>query len=114
MMKQVIIMRTDLKLSKGKTAAQACHASLESYKKADLQNIKTWEKEGVKKVILKVETEKELHELHSLVKQTSLPVSLIIDAGHTEIPSGTITCLGIGPGNDEEIDKITGHLKLLN
>lgn len=112
-MKQVIIVRTDLKMGKGKIAAQACHACLESYKKADKEVIRKWELEGQKKVVLKVSSERELLELHSIIKTTSLPCSLITDAGHTQIEPSTRTCLGIGPGTDEEIDKYTGDYKLL-
>lgn len=112
-MKQVIIMRTDLKMGKGKIAAQACHASLNCYKNADKSRLRAWELSGQKKVVLKVSSEKELLELNSIVKETNLPHSLITDAGHTQIEPSTRTCLGIGPGSDEEIDKLTGHLKLL-
>lgn len=112
-MKQVIVMRTDLKMGKGKIAAQACHASLNCYKKADKIDLKKWELNGQKKVVLKISSEEELMELYSLVKETSLPCSLITDAGHTQIEPSTRTCLGIGPGSDEDIDKLTGDLKLL-
>jgi PTH2 family peptidyl-tRNA hydrolase len=112
-MKQVIVMRTDLKMGKGKIAAQACHACLGAYKKAEKKDIEKWEKEAQKKVVVKVSSEQELHEIHSLIKQTSLPCSLITDAGHTQIAPCTTTCLGIGPGDEDEIDRITGHLKLL-
>lgn len=112
-MKQVIVMRTDLKMGKGKIAAQACHASLNCYKKANNSDIRKWEIDGQKKVVLKISSEQELLELYSLVKASTLPCSLITDAGHTQIEPATKTCLGIGPGPDEEIDKLTGHLKLL-
>lgn len=112
-MKQAIIVRTDLKMGKGKIAAQSCHACLEAYKKADKSDIRKWEISGGKKVVLKVSSEEELLELHTLVKQTDLPCSLITDAGHTQIEPGSKTCMGIGPGDDEQIDKLVGHLKLL-
>ncbi len=112
-MKQAIIVRTDLKMGKGKIAAQACHASLECYKRADKRKIREWELFGQKKVVLKVSSEMELLELHTMAKATDLPCALITDAGHTQIEPSTRTCLGIGPGPDEEIDKLTGHLKLL-
>lgn len=66
-----------------------------------------------KKVVLKVSSEEELMELYYLIKQSDLPCSLITDAGHTQIEPSTKTCLCVGPGPDEEIDKLTGHLKLL-
>jgi PTH2 family peptidyl-tRNA hydrolase len=93
-MKQVIVMRADLNMSRGKIAAQACHGSLGAFKKADDRTVKKWESEGEKKVVLKVK-------------------DLVHDAGHTELPKSTITCLGIGPDDDEKIDKITQDLKLL-
>lgn len=112
-MKQAIVVRTDLKMGKGKIAAQACHACLESYKRADKRKIREWETFGQKKVVLKVSSEQELLELYHIIKQSDLPCSLITDAGHTQIEPSTKTCLCVGPGPDEEIDKLTGHLKLL-
>ncbi len=112
-MKQAIVMRTDLKMGKGKIAAQACHASLNSYKKADKSDVRKWEFEGQKKVVLKVSSEEELLELYSLIKSSGLPCSLITDAGHTQIEPSTRTCLGVGPCSDEDIDRLTGDLKLL-
>ncbi|HEX7468620.1 MAG TPA: aminoacyl-tRNA hydrolase [Methanobacterium sp.] len=112
-MKQVIIMRGDLKISRGKIAAQACHASLGSYKRADETMIRKWEREGGKKVVVKVSDLKELFEIYELVKATDISYFLVKDAGHTELPESTITCLGIGPDEDEKIDKITYDLKLL-
>ncbi len=111
-MKQVIIMRADLPISRGKLAAQACHASLGSYKRADERKIKNWELEGGKKVVLKVKDRDELFQYYELVKATDLPYFLVTDAGHTELPESTVTCLGIGPDEDEKIDKITQDLKL--
>ncbi|MEK6907151.1 MAG: aminoacyl-tRNA hydrolase, partial [Nanoarchaeota archaeon] len=66
-----------------------------------------------KKVILKVKDEKELLNFKKLADKYKLVNALIKDAGRTEIPSGTITCLAIGPDEDEKIDKITGKLKIL-
>ncbi|MGB9937423.1 MAG: aminoacyl-tRNA hydrolase [Methanobacterium sp.] len=112
-MKQVMIIRSDLKMGKGKTAAQACHASLGAFKKADPQKIRKWESEGEKKVVVKVKDLRELYEIYEIVKNTDIPIYLVQDAGRTELPSGTVTCLGIGPAEDEKIDKITNELKLL-
>jgi peptidyl-tRNA hydrolase, PTH2 family len=112
-MKQVIVMRADLNMSRGKIAAQACHGSLGAYKKADLNVLRKWELEGEKKVVLKVNNLEELFEIYELVKATNMPLFLVYDAGHTELPRSTITCLGIGPDEDEKIDKITQDLKLL-
>ncbi len=111
MYKQAIIVRKDLKMSAGKIAAQVAHASVEAWKKADKKTRDTWEREGAKKVVLQAQNEKELLELKK--KSGKLPTALIRDAGLTEIPPGTTTCLAIGPAREEEIDKLTGSLKLL-
>ncbi|MBI5679974.1 MAG: aminoacyl-tRNA hydrolase [Methanobacterium sp.] len=112
-MKQVMVIRADLNMGKGKMAAQACHASLGAYKRSDEKIIKKWELEGEKKVVVKVQSLRELYEIYELVKNTDIPSYLVQDAGRTELPKGTVTCLGIGPDNDEKIDKITNELKLL-
>ena len=111
--KQVLVVRADLKLSKGKMAAQVAHASLEAYKKAERQDIEEWESSGSKKIVLKVADEKELMEIYQKLKEARLKPSLIKDAGLTEIPSGTTTCLGVGPVKEEVVDRITGKLKMV-
>lgn len=112
-MKQSIIVRTDLKMDKGKTASQCAHASLATFLKAKKANKDAWLEEGMKKVVLKVSSEAELMELYEKAKKAKLPSELIMDRGLTQIKAGTITSLGIGPAEDEKIDKISGKLKLL-
>lgn len=114
--KQVIVIRTDLEMSKGKTAVQAAHAAVtaaELARKEFPEWFKKWFAEGQKKVVLKVSTENELLKLHEKAKQENLPTVIIRDMGLTEIPPGTITAVAIGPAPEELVDKITGHLKLL-
>ncbi len=111
-MKQAIIVRRDLNLSKGKMSAQVAHASVSAYKKADKKDAEMWELEGQKKVILKIAGEKELLEIFMNAKKEKIPCALIKDAGRTEIPEGTITCAGLGPTDSDKIDKVAGHLKL--
>jgi len=111
--KQVIIIRTDLEMGKGKMIAQACHASLEAYKKANSKIKSLWKNYGYKKVVLKVKSLEELMSIYEQIKKTKIPHALIIDAGKTQLEKGTITCLAIGPYFSDEIDKFTGHLKLL-
>ena len=111
--KQVIVVRSDLKLSKGKLAAQAAHASLEAYLRADKDAISQWEAAGVKKIVLKVQDLKELMEVYDRLKAAKLKPSLIKDAGHTEVEPGTVTCVGVGPAEENQVDKITGHLKMM-
>lgn len=114
--KQVIVFRSDLKLSKGKIAAQAGHAAVSAAEVARKNNRgwwKAWMQEGQSKIVVKVKDEKELLELEKQAKELTLPCALIVDRGLTEIPPGTITCLGIGPAPKEKIDRITGTLPLL-
>ena len=112
-MKQVMVVRSDLKMSKGKTAAQCCHGCLGAFKKSDSKKIEKWEKEGEKKVIVKVTSLEELFEIKEIAEKNSLSNYMVKDAGRTELPTGTITCLGIGPDKDKIIDKVTKNLKLL-
>ncbi len=114
-MKQALIIRTDLKMGKGKICAQLCHASLMAYKSCMLKfpNIAhEWEITGMKKIVLKVSTLDELLKYYRKAEELGLPISLIKDAGYTQIEPGSITAIGIGPFKDEIIDRITGELKL--
>lgn len=113
MYKQVIAVRKDLKLDKGKLAVQVAHAALDSYRKADPDSRGTWEKEGSKKVVVKAESLKELLDIQKKARNLGLPCSLIRDAGRTQLKPGTITALGIGPAEEGSIDKVTGKLKIL-
>ncbi len=113
--KQAIIVRADLKMGKGKTASQCAHASLAALEKAMQKNSDwalAWKDYGQQKVVLKVNSEKELLELFELAKK-KLPAALIKDAGHTQVNPGEITCMAIGPAPENEVDKLTGKLKLL-
>jgi len=113
--KLVIVVRTDLGISKGKMAAQVAHAavncSLKS-KKSDSSNFKRWYNEGQKKVVVKGTNESSLRELQQHARDVGLTCSLISDAGLTEVPPGTVTCLGIGPASETKINDITGNLSL--
>jgi len=113
MHKQVILVRQDLKLPKGKLAAQCSHASVDTVIKSDRKMVELWKKEGGKKVVLKVADEKELFKYMSMLENEGIKVALIRDAGHTVVEPGTVTCLGVGPDNEEKIDKITGKLKMV-
>ena len=113
MHKQVIVVRRDLRLDKGKLAAQVAHASLDSYKRANPADIEAWESEGSKKVVVQAEGLKDILDLQKKARALGLPCSLIRDAGRTRLKPGTITCLGIGPASEERIDRVTGKLKML-
>jgi len=114
--KQVLVFRADLKMGKGKIAAQAGHAAVSAAQDAHVHHKKWWEAwlfEGQRKIAVKVPSEKELGELEEAADKLGLPHALIIDRGLTQIPEGTITCLGIGPAPAEMVDKLTGKLQLL-
>ena len=114
--KQVLILRTDLEMSRGKIAAQAGHAAISAAEEARKKHPKWWKAwldEGQCKVALKVKSKQELLKLEKEAKISNLPSALVTDRGLTEIPPGTITCLGIGPAPFPLIDKITGELPLL-
>ncbi len=111
--KQAIVLRSDLKMGKGKLVAQGSHASLSAYSHAGSIARKAWELGGQKKIVLKVGSEKELLEYFIGCNDVGLEPVLIRDAGHTQIPSGTITCFGVGPAEEKKIDGVLGKLKLL-
>lgn len=106
-------MRKDLKMDKGKIAAQAAHASLQAYKKADINDINEWEEAGMKKVVVAVNGINELMQIKEKAKAARLPYAVIIDAGKTQVEPGTVTALGIGPADENSIDRVTKDLKLL-
>lgn len=109
--KQVIIVRRDLEMGKGKMAAQVAHAAVGSLQKTGRKIAEKWESMGAKKVVLAVDSLPELLELEKNARK--LPHFLVTDAGRTEFKEPTITCLGIGPATAGEIDRITGNLKLM-
>jgi PTH2 family peptidyl-tRNA hydrolase len=112
-MKQVIVIRTDIGLSKGKIAVQTAHASVSAMEKVSRTKLGAWKKEGQKKVVLKVDTLNELLQLKNKCDSMKIPCSLVADAGLTEVGPGTVTALAIGPDDDAKVDKITGSLKTL-
>lgn len=114
-LKQVIIIRTDLGMGCGKKCAQAAHASLEAFLKTKQKDdfaAEQWLKQGMPKIVVRADSEKEILELFEKAKRT-MPCALIKDAGRTQIQAGSITALAIGPWPEQEIDKLTKPLKLL-
>ena len=113
--KQVIIMRSDLEMSRGKAVAQGAHASLMSYFQAEKMNkqiAKEWLDTGEKKIVLKVMDEEALTKLYKAFEFKKIPCALVSDAGLTQLPPGTKTALGIGPWMESEIDMFTKGFKL--
>ena len=111
--KQCIIIRDDLKLSKGKLAVQVAHAAVSAAEWASRSDLENWKEGGQKKVVLRVEKLQDLFELKEKARREGLSTALITDAGLTEIAPGTVTVLGIGPARADYIDKVTGNLKLV-
>jgi len=114
--KMVIVTRSDLKLTPGKLAAQVAHAAVACSLETKKQNSKwfnKWQNEGAKKAVVKVENEKDFYDLKEKAQQLKMAAIIISDAGHTEIPAGTNTVLGIGPAPNNIIDQVTGKLSLL-
>ncbi|MFQ6064963.1 MAG: peptidyl-tRNA hydrolase Pth2 [Candidatus Bathyarchaeia archaeon] len=114
--KQVIVLRNDLKMSRGKIAAQAGHAAVSAAEEARKRMPEWWRdwlEEGQCKIAVRVDSKEELLELERDAKELQMPSALITDKGLTELPPGTETCLGIGPAPSDKIDKVTGNLRLL-
>ena len=135
--KQVIVIRKDLKMRKGKMVSQGCHASLGAFLKfaishtimhpiagpigiqylfkiLDKTPLYEWLEGIFTKIVVGCDSEEELLELHKQAEEAGIKNALIQDAGKTEFHGKpTYTALGIGPDYSEKIDKITGHLKLL-
>ena len=112
-MKQVIIVRKDLKMDCGKIAGQVAHASVRAYKESEQYDRLKWFIEGETKIILKVKSQEELENIMDRCKELKIPYSPVKDAGRTQIPPGTLTSIGIGPLKSETVDQITKGLKLL-
>ncbi|KAK6616922.1 hypothetical protein RUM43_014892 [Polyplax serrata] len=102
-------------MGKGKVAAQCSHAAVmahESSRKKKPQIFADWKNFGQPKIVVKIEGEKEMMELAEQARKRQLVVSVVSDAGRTQVASGTRTVLAIGPGPSFIIDQLTGHLKL--
>ena len=112
----VLVTRDDLKLSKGKLAAQCAHAavncSMKAKKKAS-RLYERWNNLGARKIVVRADDENHLRKLYAKALAGGFVCDLVKDAGHTEIPPGTVTVLGIGPAPRLGVDAITGDLKLL-
>ena len=129
--KQIIVMRTDLNMRKGKMAAQASHASMavildmmeceynELYERRHLtipvgSALEAWLNGPFKKICVGIDSESELNELYDRVKAAGIPAAKIVDSGLTEFGGvKTLTCIAIGPDYPEKIDPFTNELKLL-
>lgn len=117
--KQVIVMRNDLNMRKGKMIAQGAHASIQCTLSSIFEDsgpselLVHWLTEGMTKISVRVDSQQELLDIYQQALNANLEVHLITDAGLTEFVIPTKTCLAIGPNRTEDINKVTGHLKLL-
>jgi peptidyl-tRNA hydrolase len=111
--KQIIVVDESLKLPRGKLAAQVAHAAVAAFLEASAEAQRLWLAEGMPKVVLQTESADKLKQLEELAQSRGIPACLISDAGKTVLPAGTITCVGLGPASDNELDKLTGELKLV-
>ncbi len=126
-MKQVIVMRKDLNMRKGKMCAQAAHATLGSFLRVDVTPVTIytspdfaftgpmfdWLQSGMKKVVVGVDSEAELLDIVGRARAAHIKVFTVTDAGLTEFDGPTLTCAALGPHLDGILDPITGGLKLL-
>ena len=114
--KQILVIRTDLKMSRGKIGVQAAHAAVSAAEETRRRHPSWWKKwfyQGQKKVAVKVTSEKGLLGVKEKALKLGLPCVAIRDRGLTEIAAGTLTALGIGPAPDADVDRATGDLALL-
>jgi len=112
-LKQTIIVRADLKLPKGKMAAQASHAAVEATLRSDRDAVKEWRSHGMAKIVLKAVDEKEMLKYNQMAKDAGLITAVITDAGRTVIAPGTKTCMAVGPAEEDELDALFSELKLM-
>ena len=115
-LKMVFVVNHELKMGKGKIAAQVAHAAVKATLACGEQDpslLDAWFKTGQKKICVKGDSVHHLDQLSSDAKKNGILVNKIHDAGHTQIPAGSFTVLALGPCRDEDVEIITGDLKLL-
>ncbi|MGB1365426.1 MAG: peptidyl-tRNA hydrolase Pth2 [Candidatus Poseidoniaceae archaeon] len=115
-LKMVFIINHDLKMGKGKIAAQVGHAAVKAtLKSGELQPelLDAWLSTGQKKICVKADDARHIEQIEQQAKQLQVLTSKIYDAGHTQIPAGSLTVLALGPEDDKKLDTLTGELKLL-
>lgn len=127
--KQVIVIRKDLNMRKGKMVAQGAHASLkpffDRFQRVDASETTItyqitvgieeaeWINGMFTKICVSVDSEQELLEIYAMALAMELPCALITDAGLTEFKVPTKTAVSVGPAHADKVNAITGHLKLL-
>lgn len=127
----VIVVRLDLGMSAGKVAAQCCHAALKAVQGArggggssaggsaaaggalTAETVRAWQRQGEPIVVVKCDGLEHLETLRAAAAAVGLPAATIRDAGRTQVDPGTVTVMAVGPARREQIDEVTGGLKLL-
>jgi len=113
--KQVLVVRKDLNMRKGKMVAQGAHASLGLYLKyPEHPYVLEWLEDKFTKIVVGVESEEALFEIYRLAQEANLPTIIIKDAGLTEFRGNpTNTVVAVGPAPEKLVNAITGELELL-
>jgi len=114
-LKQIIVIRKDLNMRRGKQISQGAHASMKVVlENMEHPNVKNWLSEAFTKICVSVDSEQELLDLYQKAQDAGMIVALIEDSGLTEFHEVlTKTCIAIGPEYSDDLAPITGHLKLL-
>ena len=110
----VLIARKDLKMSAGKLAVQCSHAAVTctlSARKSHPRLVERWINAGARKICLSSDDLETIQQLIGQAQAAGLVTTLVKDAGHTELPPGTVTVLGIGPSPRRSIDALVSDLK---
>jgi peptidyl-tRNA hydrolase len=114
--KMLFIVNGSLSMSSGKMAAQVAHCAVDLFQQIldrRMMALNFWRISGQRKIVVRGDSAEELLDIEQRVSvNRSVVTSIIRDAGRTEISSGSITCLGLF-GTDNQLDPITGHLKLM-
>ena len=114
--KMVFVINHELKMGKGKIAAQVGHAAVKATLKSGEKRpelLDAWLSTGQKKICVKADNARHIEQIEQQAKQRNVLSSKIHDAGHTQIPAGSLTVLVLGPDEDDMLDELTGALKLL-
>ncbi len=112
----VFVVNHELKMGKGKVAAQVGHAAVQATLKSGKlrpELLDAWLSTGQKKICVKAEDANHIESIEREANQHQILTSKVYDAGHTQIPSGSLTVLALGPDEEEKLDNLTGKLKLL-
>ena len=108
-----MVVRTDLKMGKGKIAAQCCHACLGAFRRCDVKILRQWFRLGQTKVVVKVNDREGLRNVAKKAASLDIPFYLVADAGRTQIAPGSETVCAVGPAKVDQVEAVTGHLKLM-